>query len=67
MPRKIKKAQSLDVDIERATKNKKSSIDDCVFVYTKNNSDKNAWTMHEKHRLCLFYIFNSQRTGVYYA
>jgi len=42
MPRKIKKAQSLDVDIERATKNKKSSIDDCVFVYTKNNSDKNA-------------------------
>jgi len=28
MPRKIKKAQSLDVDIERATKNKKSSIDD---------------------------------------
>jgi len=29
MPRKIKKAQSLDVDIERATKNKKSSIARC--------------------------------------
>ena len=28
VPRKIKKAQLLDVDIERATKNKKSSIDD---------------------------------------
>ncbi len=31
MPRKIKKAQSLDVDIERATLNKKSSIDEKTY------------------------------------
>ena len=35
MPRKIKKAQSLDVDIERATLNKKSSIDDKKAYHLK--------------------------------
>ena len=51
MPRKIKKAQLLDVDIERSVprKTKKAqsmikniSLDACVYMYTKNNSDKNA-------------------------
>ena len=36
VPRKIKKAQSMI---------KKIAIDACVFLYTKNNGDKNAQSM----------------------